>query len=95
MEISFAHPTTSDIFIANCEPECTGKMAIDGLIQSKFLDAPARGSFDLVLARTQLPLPGDATLKSIGVQPGDMINVFRRGAGASDGAIEEELQCPS
>ena len=83
MQVSFAHPTSSDLFQADCDPQCTGQLAIDGLIGARFVERPARGTYDLVLSRTRAPIHPHASFESVGVSAGDLIQIFRRGAGAA------------
>jgi hypothetical protein len=82
MNVSFSHPHTSDSFQADVAAECTGSAALQGLIDAKFLEPAGHGSYDLALTRTGSAIGPNATLASVGVQDGDLVNVLRRGSGA-------------
>jgi hypothetical protein len=83
MTVNFTHPHNSASFAADVDPACTGAAAVQGLIESKFLDEPGRGGYDLTHARTGAPIGPAVTLASCGVQENDSINVLRRGSGAN------------
>lgn len=82
MNVRFAHPLSSDTFEADVDAACTGSLALRGLIDAKFLEPPSRGSYDLVVARTQATIAPNATFGSVGVREQELIQLFRRGAGA-------------
>ncbi|HEY7327864.1 MAG TPA: hypothetical protein VH592_09505 [Gemmataceae bacterium] len=82
MKVCFTHPHRSDTFEADVAPECTGKAAIEGLIDAKFLEQAKPSAYDLAHARTSTPVGANATLASCGVQEHDVINVVRSGSGA-------------
>jgi len=83
MTVNFTHPRRSDAFQADVAPECTGASALQGLIDAKFLEQPGQDGYDLSLARTGAPIGPNATLVSCGVTEGEVVNVLRRGSGAS------------
>lgn len=82
MNLTFLHPHRSEIYAADVAEECTGAVALQGLIDAAFLDKPGQGGYDLALARTGAPVGPNVTLVACGVQEGDVINVLRRGSGA-------------
>jgi hypothetical protein len=83
LNLHFTHPHGPDVFQADVAPECTGAAALQGLLDAKFLEPPGQDGYDLSLARNSKPVGPNATLASCGVQEGDVINVHRRGSGAS------------
>ena len=80
MIVRFLHPTNSSSYEADVDGQCTGAVALQGLIDNKFLDAS--GTYDLSIARTKAPVGPNATLAACGVQDGEVINVLHRGIGA-------------
>jgi len=82
MKLEFVNTATSDVFEADCEPNCTADVAVQGLIDSGFITKPSRGSYDLVHEKTEELIPPKASFENAGVQPGDRLNVYHRGSGA-------------
>lgn len=82
MQLTFLHPSTSDSFLADVEPACTGELAVRGLIESGFVPKPRRGTYDLALARTRSPIAPNQSFAEAGVVANDQINIFHRGSGA-------------
>jgi hypothetical protein len=74
-------------FVANINPQCTGQMAIQGLIlgneEGSFLEAPPPGRpYELILKRSQENITPNMTFEQAGVQNDDVIEVRQAGHGA-------------
>lgn len=81
--VTFLHPRGPAKRPIALNRAITGKMAIDGLIQKKFLEA--RGNtqgYVLVLQRTKEELPMERSLIDAGVEDGDVVQVTEVSAGA-------------
>ena len=83
MQLEFVNTATSDVFQADCDGNCTALLAVQGLIESGFVEKPTRGSYDLVHEKTEKLIPTETSFDAAGVLPGDRINVYHRGSGAS------------
>jgi hypothetical protein len=85
LELTFTHPRESDRrFVAELSNDCTGAKAVTGLTEERFLEpAPANRPYELVVARSNVLVPPNATFGSMGVQTGDVIDVRQRGQGAA------------
>jgi hypothetical protein len=85
IEVNFAHPRNSDLFVAEIEPAvCTGQEAINGLVTAQFVPAaPANRPYELAVARTQAAITPSMTLAQGGVKHGDVIEVRQANIGAA------------
>ena len=82
MNVTFLHPATGESFEADCEPGCTGEMALQGLKDQDFIDTRHGASYSLVLKRTNKQILPDMTLGTAGVIEGDSIGVLAGGEAA-------------
>jgi hypothetical protein len=83
IRVTFTHPRDSRSMEVDVGPALTGQGAIDGLVKSKFIDAPnGQTRFALALKRTEAQLPLSQSLTAGGVQDGDTIVVTETSAGA-------------
>lgn len=87
IEVHFTHPRHPQPFTAEIDPNCTGQVAIQGLIagdeRGPFLDAPQIGRpYKLSLKRNQQIIPPNMTFAEAGVVNGDVIEVVQDLQGA-------------
>lgn len=88
LKVTFTHPRENGrSFDASINPQCTGQMAIQGLILGNevgpFLEAAAPGRpYELTVKRTQMNITPNMTFEQAEVQDGDVIEVRQRGQGA-------------
>jgi hypothetical protein len=88
VKVTFTHPRDGGrSFDANINPQCTGQMAIQGLLLGDeggaFLEAAAPGRpYELAVKRSQTNIPPNMTFEQAGVQDGDVIEVRQSGQGA-------------
>jgi hypothetical protein len=88
VKVTFTHPRENGrIFAADINLQCTGQMAIQGLLLGNeagpFLEAAAAGRpYELSVKRTQMNITPNMTFEQAGVVDGDVIEVRQRGQGA-------------
>jgi hypothetical protein len=88
VRVTFTHPRDGGrSFAAKINPQCTGQMAIEGLIlgneDGSFLDvAPQGRPYELTVKRTQTNITPNMTFEQADVQDDDVIEVRQRGQGA-------------
>lgn len=83
IQVTFLHPRGPGKRAISLNRAITGKMAIEGLISKRFIEASATGQgYVLVLQRTKEELPMERSLIDAGLQDGDVIQVSEVSAGA-------------
>jgi hypothetical protein len=88
VRVTFTHSRDGGSFVANINPQCTGQMAIQGLIlgneeDGPFLQAAPPGRpYELVVKRSQVNITPNMTFEQADVQDDDVIEVRQRGQGA-------------
>ncbi|HEX8087867.1 MAG TPA: hypothetical protein VF762_03395 [Blastocatellia bacterium] len=87
IEVHFTHPRNPQTFTARIIPQCTGQMAIEGLLigdeNGAFLEpAPAGRPYELAIKRSQQAITPNMTFEQAGVVDGDVIEVRQAGQGA-------------
>jgi hypothetical protein len=89
VRVTFTHPRDGGrSFSAKINPQCTGQMAIQGLLlgnadDGPFLAAAAPGRpYELIVKRSQTNITPNMTFEQAGVQDDDVIEVTQRGQGA-------------
>lgn len=89
VKITFTHPVDNiRTFSANINPQCTGQMAIQGLLlgnaeEGPFLEAAVPGRpYELIVKSSHINITPNMTFEQAGVQDGDVIEVSQRGQGA-------------
>lgn len=88
LRVTFTHPREGGrSFAANINPQCTGQMAIQGLLlgneDGAFLEAAAPGRpYELTVKRSQTNITPNMTFEQAGVQDDDVIEVRQSGQGA-------------
>jgi hypothetical protein len=89
VKVTFTHPTDNyRAFTANISPQCTGQLAIQGLLvgntdDGPFLEAAAQGRpYGLIVKSSQINITPNMTFEQAGVQDGDVIEVTHTGQGA-------------
>jgi hypothetical protein len=87
IEVYFTHPRNAKVFTAEVSPQCTGEMAIQGLLQGSdegpFLESPLPGrSYELAIKRTYQAIAPSMTFEQAGVLHGDVIEVRQNVQGA-------------
>lgn len=80
--VTFLHPRGAGKRPISLNKAITGKMAIEGLIQKRFIEARPNSGYALVLQRTKEELPLERSLIEAGLEEGDVINVTDVSAGA-------------
>jgi len=80
IEVHFTHPRNAQTFTAELDPNCTGQVALQGLIagdeRGPFLEQPAPGRpYQLALKRNHQLIPPNTTFADAGVTNGDVIEV--------------------
>lgn len=81
LNITFVNPrSNARTFDADLSPECTGQMAIEGLIvgdqNGPFLEPAARGRpYQLVVKSSSMNIPPNMTFREAGVVNGDVIEI--------------------
>ena len=87
IEVQFANPRDSRVFIAELDPACTGRQAIQGLLiggeDGPFLEpAPPGRPYGLAVMRTGKQIPPNVSFAEAQVINGDVIEVLQSGQGA-------------
>lgn len=88
IKVTFTNPRGGGrSFVANINPQCTGQMAIQGLIlgneEGAFLDpAPPGRPYELVVKSSGKNITPNMTFDEAGVQNDDVIEVRQAGHGA-------------
>ena len=84
IKVTFTHPRDSSSFEAEISPECTGKEALDGLVESTFLERlSAARAYSVKAAATGKAIAPSQTMASAGVKDGDTIAVLLSESGAA------------
>jgi hypothetical protein len=88
LAVTFVNPrSNARVFEADLFPECTGQMAIEGLIvgdeHGPFLDpAPPGRPYELVIKRSSMTITPNLTFREAGVVNDDVIEIRQAGEGA-------------
>ena len=88
IQVCFMSPrTNSRVFEAQVSPDCTGKMAIDGLLAGDaggpFLEPSSPGRpYELCVMRTGGGIAPNMTFRQAGIIDGDIIEIRQAGPGA-------------
>lgn len=88
IQVTFTHPRNALTFPVKVSPQCTGQVALEGLLTQgpggRFLDsAPAGRTYELAIKRTNQAITPTTTFQQAGVVDGDFIEVRLSGQGAS------------
>lgn len=83
----FQHPRDSRMFPAQIDPQCTGGMALEGLMigdeNGPFIEKPPTGRpYELALARTAQAITPNMKFAQVGVVDGDVVEIRQAGQGA-------------
>jgi hypothetical protein len=88
LAVTFVNPkNNARTFEAYLFPECTGQMAVEGLIAGNedgpFLDpAPPGRPYQLVIKKSSVNITPNMTFRQAGVVNGDVIEIGQNGEGA-------------
>lgn len=80
--LTFTHPRSSDTRKAEVGPKTTVAQAIEGLVQSKFLEAPGKDrGYVVTLAGSADQIAHSATFVSAGAKDGDTVTITETSMG--------------
>jgi hypothetical protein len=88
LAVTFVNPrSNARAFEANLAPECTGQMAIEGLIvgdaNGPFLEPAAPGRpYELIVKQSSVTITPNMTFREARVVNGDVIEIRQGGMGA-------------
>jgi len=83
MHVIFTHPRDTSTYDADITPECTGQEALNGLIETKFIEPSAGTSaYSLKAASTGKAIPPSQGFGEAGIKDGDAIAVLLSESGA-------------
>jgi hypothetical protein len=88
LAVTFVNPrSNARVFEADLVPECTGQMAIEGLLVGNelgpFLEpAPPGRPYELVIKRSSVTITPNMTFSDAGVINDDVIEIRQAGEGA-------------
>jgi len=82
LTLTFTHPRSSDSRKAELGPKTTVAQAIEGLVQSKFLEPAGKDrGYVVTLAGSADQIPHSATFASAGAKDGDTVTITETSMG--------------
>lgn len=83
MQVTFLHPTTSEVFNADVDGHTSGQTCLEGLITEGFLERAQSGRpYAMTLSSSGRQILPQTTMAQAGVADGSVISVVQQEQGA-------------